>query len=30
VVMMEDAHPDAARRGLRVSIRFAPRKPSGE
>ena len=29
-VMMEDAHPDATRRGLRVSIRFAPRKPSGE
>ncbi len=29
-VMMEDAHPDAVPRGLRVSIRFAPRKPSGE
>ncbi|WP_310567489.1 sensor histidine kinase [Hydrogenophaga sp.] len=29
-VMMEDAHPDAVPRGLRVSIRFAPRKPAGE
>ncbi len=30
VVMMEDAHPDAVPRGLRVSIRFAPRKSTGE
>jgi two-component system sensor histidine kinase TctE len=30
VVMMEDAHPDAARRGLKVSIRFAARKSPDE
>ncbi|GLS15531.1 sensor histidine kinase [Hydrogenophaga electricum] len=30
VIAMEDAHPDAARRGLRVSIRFVPRRPAGE
>ena len=30
VVMMEDAHPEGPRRGLRVSIRFAARKPPDE
>ena len=30
VVMMEDAHPEHARRGLQVSIRFAPRRPTNE
>ncbi|WP_066159421.1 sensor histidine kinase [Hydrogenophaga pseudoflava] len=30
VVMMEDAHPDAPRRGLRVSIRFAARRSPDE
>ncbi len=25
-VHMEDAHPDSPRKGLRVAIRFAPRK----
>jgi two-component system sensor histidine kinase TctE len=30
IVMMEDAHPDAARRGLKVSIRFAARKSPDE
>ena len=30
VVMMEDAHSDSARRGLRVAIRFAARKPADE
>jgi two-component system sensor histidine kinase TctE len=29
-VMMEDAHPDAARRGLRVSVRFAARRRTDE
>ncbi|MGI9218372.1 MAG: sensor histidine kinase N-terminal domain-containing protein [Hydrogenophaga sp.] len=29
-VLMEDAHPDTSPRGLRVSIRFAPRKSAGE
>jgi len=29
-VHMEDAHPDAARPGLRVSVRFVPRKPGNE
>ena len=30
VVMMEDAHSDSVRRGLRVAIRFAARKPADE
>jgi two-component system sensor histidine kinase TctE len=30
VVMMEDAHPDSPRRGLRVSIRFAARRSPDE
>jgi two-component system, OmpR family, sensor histidine kinase TctE len=30
VVMMEDAHPEGPRRGLRVSIRFAARKSPDE
>ncbi|WP_066258749.1 sensor histidine kinase [Hydrogenophaga flava] len=29
-VMMEDAHPDAPRRGLRVSVRFAARRRADE
>ncbi|MDZ7910116.1 MAG: sensor histidine kinase N-terminal domain-containing protein [Gemmobacter sp.] len=29
-VMMEDAHPEAVRHGLRVSIRFAARRPANE
>jgi two-component system, OmpR family, sensor histidine kinase TctE len=30
LVMMEDAHPEVPRRGLRVSIRFAARRPPDE
>jgi two-component system sensor histidine kinase TctE len=30
VVMMEDTHPEGPRRGLRVAIRFAARKPADE
>ena len=30
VVMMEDAHPESPRRGLRVAIRFAARKSPDE
>jgi len=30
VVMMEDTHPEGRRRGLRVAIRFAARRPADE